>query len=388
LAAFIVLLSHVSIVTFPAIFNGLPQMARLWWEWRLAGTPLDLLWAANFAVCIFFVMSALVLSGFCEKEGTNFVANCVRRYIRLTLPILAACSVAYVLYSLGWMQNLAAQKITQEGWLKSIYLSELRFGDLLRESLFGVYLTGNSYFDPPLWTMKYEMIGSLGVFALFALVPNRVLRLTVLAAGLIAFWGTYYFCFVGGILLYEWMKSRSLRAGVPTQIGYVCLLAGAYMGAFPYNVATPENLWFGRMTFLDVEQWHIIGATPFVFGVIVLEPVRKFLQRRPFQYLGRISFALYLIHAPLIGSFMSIMILALYHPPHATRAIVIAAALTVPVCVLCADLLERLVDKPAIRLSRRVGRLMTTAFSASRALGGASEPSPPTLPAPRAPALR
>jgi peptidoglycan/LPS O-acetylase OafA/YrhL len=89
-AAFVVLLSHVSIVAFPSIFNGLPEMARLRWEWRLAGTPLDLLWAANFAVCIFFVMSALVLSAFCEKEGTNFVANSVRRYIRLTVPILAA----------------------------------------------------------------------------------------------------------------------------------------------------------------------------------------------------------------------------------------------------------------------------------------------------------
>jgi peptidoglycan/LPS O-acetylase OafA/YrhL len=378
-AAFVVLLSHVSIVAFPSIFNGLPEMARLRWEWRLAGTPLDLLWAANFAVCIFFVMSALVLSAFCEKEGTNFVANSVRRYIRLTVPILAASGLAYVIYSLGGMQNLAAQKITQEGWLKLIYLKELKFGDLLRESLLQVYLTGNSYFDPPLWTMKYEMIGSLGVFALFALVPNRILRLVVLAVGAVLLWNTYYFCFVGGIFLYEWMKSPpELRARLPTQVGYFCLLAGAYMGAFPYNVARPENPWFGRMMFLGVEQWHIIGATPFVLGVILLEPVRRFFQLKPLQYLGRISFFLYLVHAPLIGSFMSIMIVALYRPPHATFAIVVAAILTIPLSLVCADLLERFVDKPAIRLSRRVGRWIAATFSPGSARRTAGVPFVPS----------
>lgn len=131
IAAFIVMLSHIFIVALPSLYNGLPMMARLRWEWRLAGTPLDIFWAANFAVCIFFVMSGLVLSAFCDKQEMNFVANCVRRYVRLGLPIFGGCAFAYFLYAVGLMQPSAAQRITQEGWLKLIYTEPLTFMHLI-----------------------------------------------------------------------------------------------------------------------------------------------------------------------------------------------------------------------------------------------------------------
>lgn len=213
--------------------------------------------------------------------------------------------------------------------------------------------------------MHYEFVGSVGVFAIYALVPNRLLRIGVLLIAGVLLWQEYYFCFVVGVVLYEWMKEPLyLGDRLPSWPAWIFLVAGLYMGAFPYNVATPDNPWFGRMLFLDVEQWHRLGSVPFLFGVISLDPVRRFLMLRPFQYLGKISFALYLVHVPLIGSFMSLAIIHLYWPPHSTFAIGVAAACTMPMSVLCAHFIQRFIDGPAIRLSHLAGRWISEAFTA------------------------
>jgi len=373
-AAFVVFMSHLTIVIFPSIFNGIPAMARLHYEWMLAGTPLDILWAANFAVCIFFVMSALVLSNFYEHNDGSFVAICARRYVRLVVPILATSFTAYELWASGAMYNLKAQAITQEGWLKSQYLTIPSFGDYLSESLYRVFLTPTSEYNPPLWTMKYEMEGSLGVFALYALVPQLRFRIVILLAALVVFFKTYYMCFVGGVLIYE---STKFRGVLPIPVLWAVLLCGAYMGAFPYNVGAPENPWFGRMTFLRVEEWHIIGAIPLVFACMYIPAVCRFFYHPVLQYLGKISFSLYLIHGPLLCSFMSFLIVALYGPPHAKFAMFSAAVAVIPVTLACAHLIYKYVDSPAVELSRSVGRWIDTLSDRPTAatVGSSAEPS-------------
>jgi peptidoglycan/LPS O-acetylase OafA/YrhL len=360
IAALIVCTTHVNIVIFPSIFNGLPSMSRLGYEWMLAGTPLGILWAANFAVCIFFVMSALVLSHFYQREGENFLAVCIRRYLRLALPILVTSFFAYLLWISGAMFNLKAQQITQEGWLKSQYLTAAPgFWRFLSESLYEVFRVPTSAFNPALWTMKYEMEGSVGVFALYALVPQRLLRIPVLLLCLTVFFKTYYMCFVGGVLIYEWMRfSSAIELSMPSWVGWTLLVFGVYLGAFPYNVATPENIWFGRMLFLDAEEWHMIGAIPLVLACVMLAPLKRFFTLAPFQYLGKISFALYLVHGPMICSLMSFLIVSFYWPPHARLAMFLGAAAAVPAMFLLAHYVAKWIDRPAVRVSVMAGRYL------------------------------
>jgi peptidoglycan/LPS O-acetylase OafA/YrhL len=366
-AALIVFGAHVGLVIFPAIFNGLPSMSRLGWEWALAATPFDILWAADFAVCIFFVMSALVLCAFYEREGKNFIACCVRRYIRLTLPIFAASALAYLLWVSIGMHNLEAQQITQEGWLKSFYLSRPHFMVLITEPFYQIYATPLSVLDPSLWTMKFELWGSVSVFLLCALVPNRQLRLVVLAIAAILTFRTYYLCFVGGAFLYEWSRlPQTARDGAPALLRWGLLLIGFYMGAFPFN-GEPGNFWFGWMGFFGPNEWHQFGATPFVFGIMSIPALRALLTTRVPQYLGKISFSLYLIHVPLIGGLMTWLIIHLYSPPHRFRAMYGAVAITIPVVIACAHLFDKLVDGPAIRLSRKADKLINAKFPAQGA---------------------
>lgn len=359
IASLVVLAGHLANVVLPSIINGVPQMSRFRYEWVLAGTPVGILWGGNFAVCIFFVMSALVLAYFYDREGRNFFAVCVRRYIRLAVPVFAASLFAYILWRSGAMYNLDAQKITREGWLKSQYLPPApdiwRF---LIETLYEVFRTGRLPTVPVLWTMKYEIEGSFGVFLLYALVPQVRLRVVVLLVLAAITFNTYYMCFVGGALIYEWTKcDDSVKAHVSGKIGWVLLFAGAYMGAFPFHHA---DAWFGFMAkLLDVYGWHQIGAIFLVFACVNLRPAMTFLNRPLCRYLGKISFGLYLVHEPLIVSFMSFMIVTLYSAFGSARlAMFVALGLTLPIVFILADLVYRYVDAPATRFSAKAGNFI------------------------------
>lgn len=360
IAALVVFFSHFSEVIFPSIFNGIPEMSRLKFEWKLAGTPLDLLWAANFSVTIFFVMSAIVLGHYYTREGGHFIAVCVRRYLRLALPILATSFIAYLIWTSGGMLNLKAQEITQEGWLKSMYLTSApSFTQYLSESLYGVFQASGSQLNSVLWTMWYEILGSLGVFLLYELVPQRTLRVLVLLIAAPFFYNTYFICFIGGLAIYEWVKLRSItRDRLPAFANWALFFAGAYMGAFPYNVATPDNFWFGWMASMGIgiEQWHSYGAILLVFACLNLPTVSAQLCRPLPLYLGKISFALYLIHGILLCSLMSGLIVQFYVPPNRNAAMFLAAAVSVPLIFICAHLIYRYVDRPSIRLSRKAAK--------------------------------
>jgi peptidoglycan/LPS O-acetylase OafA/YrhL len=83
------------------------------------------------------------------------------------------------------------------------------------------------------------------------------------------------------------------------------------------------------------------------------------LSRPVAQFLGKISFSLYLIHGPMICSLMSSLIVLIYHlHPSPGLATFAAAAITVPISLALSWLLFRLVDRPALRLSARIGHVI------------------------------
>jgi peptidoglycan/LPS O-acetylase OafA/YrhL len=93
-----------------------------------------------------------------------------------------------------------------------------------------------------------------------------------------------------------------------------------------------------------------LGAVALYFGVLWCPLVWPMLESAPFRDLGRLSFSIYLLHFPIL---FTMVCLAFTFTPavSTTAAFVLFLALT----LLAAIAFERLVDRPAIALSRRVG---------------------------------
>jgi len=126
---------------------------------------------------------------------------------------------------------------------------------------------------------------------------------------------------------------------------------GASMAGF---MAGPIRLAgvFGPSTFAGA---HRFGAVLLVAASLVFPPWRSLL-RTPFaQWLGRLSFSVYLLHIPLICSIACwVVISALpigYH-----RAVLLAVVPFAAALIIASELSARLLDAPSVRASRIVGR--------------------------------
>jgi peptidoglycan/LPS O-acetylase OafA/YrhL len=106
-------------------------------------------------------------------------------------------------------------------------------------------------------------------------------------------------------------------------------------------------------------SWHTFALALWTvgFGCTVLGPpgwkpaglVSRLLLNRGLQHLGQISYPLYLLHWPLIVGFLCL----LPHGASQVELLLLLSILGLPVILLAADLLHRLVEVPGIKTGRR-----------------------------------
>ena len=142
-AALVVLIGHIGNVL---LSNQRPPVLPFFADGQLA-------------VYIFFVLSAYVLSvGYLEKKDPNIpLALAIRRYPRLTIPIITSCTIAFFLVEIGAMVNIPAGALAKSPWLESFYNFPVSVESLLKFSLLDVYVDANAAsYNAVLWTMRYE----------------------------------------------------------------------------------------------------------------------------------------------------------------------------------------------------------------------------------------
>jgi peptidoglycan/LPS O-acetylase OafA/YrhL len=137
--------------------------------------------------------------------------------------------------------------------------------------------------------MFYEFLGSFMVFAIVAILRSWRLRTWILGALFIALaaYGPFFAVFVGGILIadlsgqIEEAKSRNLVGVLLCAVGLILILAPK----------TDSHLMY-------------VGAPVFLTaGITLFAPARRLFENRLGDFLGWISFPLYLVQAAVIYSF-------------------------------------------------------------------------------------
>ncbi|MCC5991354.1 MAG: acyltransferase [Rhodobacteraceae bacterium] len=333
----------------------------------LVDTPLAVFWNGPFAVAVFFVLSGFVMAAAAERRHRHLIENLLIRYLRLAVPVLASVMLAYLWLSLfpTAARELAATFDAPSLWLSYTVQAPLPgLFDALHDGLLGSFITGSSAFNNVLWAMQIELVGSAFLFGVYWLGGFRGWLRFVALAGFAALallaMRDAYLCFVTGALIYEAHKA-GLLARLSPAIGVAALLGGMVLGAPGQGFAERWGLEFLPQRLQPGNVWGlmpVVAASLILLGVYLLATARRFFETAPLQWLGRISFALYLVHVPLLYSLVAWQHVHLTLPELPVMLAYLALALGL------AHIFTLLFDEPTLRAIARI-RKRTAALRAS-----------------------
>ncbi|KAF2256049.1 hypothetical protein BU26DRAFT_415613 [Trematosphaeria pertusa] len=287
----------------------------------------------HFAVAIFFIISGYVLSvksmsqiqkGQSSSVGDTVGSALFRRWLRLYIPVIAVTFL--------WMSQSHWFGIWSDfGEPKSSYREEVWTWYSNFKNYSFVFLTGNVYEFPLLyhahaWSIPIEFKGSIIIYTALSAFSRctRNARLWC-EAGLIVYFlyivdGWYGAMFMAGMMLCDFdllalddqlPRAFSYLEGFKELIFFHLFIAGLYFGGVPSwdgqeNIVSksPGWIWLSHLkpqAAFEAKWFFLFWAALFIVAAVPRLPwLKRFFETRFCQYLARISFALYLVHGPVI----------------------------------------------------------------------------------------
>ena len=314
IASFVVVVSHFIAGFFPPLYFGAEGKESFETLDAIANSPLFVLYSGTFSVFIFFVLSGFVISASAIKSKNNVFVLIIARYFRLTIPVVSSLLMAFLLLLVFAGIPQQAGSIVNHWWLAFMYQPPIpSLSVVFKEGLFNVYWSGISYFNNVLWTMRIELLGSVSIYIIYLIAKTKIrVGLLVLITLWLCFgvrqWPNSLCSFFLGALIYEcWAKGWFVSNN---RMGVLLILVGLFLGGLPFQPSqgTIYSIIFDYVNILTpaFNTVRIAGAACLLVGIFLCPVVRVFLEAAIPRFLGRISFAIYLVHFPLlcfIGSF-------------------------------------------------------------------------------------
>ncbi|WP_410507491.1 acyltransferase [Methanosarcina hadiensis] len=337
---------------YPSHFGSLDQI--------FSTTPLGLIGAGNFSVCIFFVLSGYVLTQkfFKTKENSIIISSAVRRYPRLFIPVFAAVMLSYLLAATGlYHYYIDTMAVVAGSNYRNYWTFTPGILDAVRQAVWTSFFVGGAIqYNPVLWTMTMEFYGSMLVFTMALIFGSLKNRWTFYLAAFVLFINSYYLAFIIGIVFSDiFTREKSLFKTDNRIILLIILIFGLFLGSYPESPLTNNSLY----GFLDnglfespKATYHIIGAGMIMYVLLNSKDLQHVFSSRVPVFLGKISYSLYLVHFPVICSFTCALFLFL-HPvlPYGPAAL-ISIGVSLLVIIPLSYLFYKYVDMAGVKFSK------------------------------------
>ena len=343
-------------------------------EWILTHSPLKIFTDSAMMLMIFMMIGGYLAAAKEIRSLRELGQACLFRYLRFALPFLFANLLVCVLwYTVGFRTQPAAELLHND-WVRGYYVVPVTPLLAVREAL-----SLGSLANGPLWMMRHLAGATCAVYVYsFARgkVPENRLPLNLAAAVLVAgfcffaekklHWNGMYLveaCFLGVFLRhlpeisgeaqvrYRWLFSTLAVLGIALEAqGYVTILKLLFGGT---GQGIPGCLMWNT--------WYcMLFSFLFLWAVRYAGWPRRLLECGLLRKLSGISFAVFLIHWPVISAFSFRLLLRMVNTMSYNRVFVFILAVTTLAVVLCGTLYEmtcgRLADTLVKRLQNAVRR--------------------------------
>ena len=315
----------------------------------------------NFAVWVFWVMSAFVLSRkYFQLTKANrdldsaeyLTRSVIKRYPRLFVPIFASVLFAFIILSAGWMTNNdLGERLgthTSQGWLFTFYEFEPSLTQAVKSAVWDTFFDFNrdTTYNTVLWTMQPEFFGSVFLFGFLSLFGNKTIRwFAYPIIILILYFKELHWlnAFLLGIVLCDLYENTDVfaKAGSALKPGWL----QAFFG-------------LGIMVLIGAPNYggvfHLIIAVVLIFLALSTKGVAGVFSAKLPVYLGKISFSLYLIHVPILCSATGFIYRIVENRMGYPISAITTSVITIMLCIVAADVFYKIADQQGITLGRKL----------------------------------
>ncbi|HSW92101.1 MAG TPA: acyltransferase [Candidatus Saccharimonadales bacterium] len=376
IAACAVVFAHLLVTYYPGAGKGLsstPHIGENTFAELFYGLPAGFMASGSFAVIIFFTLSGFVLTYkyFQDRKVKDLHRQAAKRYFRLAIPIFFIVIAAYLLLANGAMASVhTVAQMTGSSEAGRIFGFNPTLPQAFYDATIGVLVDKNTAFNPVLWTMSVELMGSFVIFGLAALLGNLNKRWVVYIGIIIALSHSYYVCFVLGMILADIVHTTKLIDHVRNKVSkfyvYGLLIIIAVLASFPEPISIDVSGTFyehllipGVSSYFVFQQWQFFSAFVLLAIILVRPELQRLLNHRVLVFVGGISFAIYLTHYLILhslGDWLYVLMRNSAHGPNS--AALVAAAATVAVTVLISIFWKKYIDDMSVSVSRRVADIL------------------------------
>ncbi|PES84667.1 acyltransferase [Bacillus cereus] len=359
IAAIIVLLGH-----FLALFPILGKKVM----YSTFGTYFSILWQGHSAVIIFFVLSGFVLSlPFYKGTEFNYLKYLIKRVCRIYIPYIMILFIA-----IGIKLGIHSKIGTIPGLVQwGSWNIEVSFNRVIDHILFLREFNSDA-FIMVIWSLVHEMRISI-VFPLIIFLLLRVnWKVSIGIAMFLSVIGyllmknipsefnmpvsTNYFItlhyssmFIIGALLAknrEYLVSKIINS----KVKYILLPLGLLFFSYPRIPFMLLSKLIGEIDYdlyLIIIDWYIcFGAVLIILSALSSKLFSKLLLIKPVQFIGEISYSLYLVHPIVLLTTVHIF----YGKISVPLILLISFLFTMVVSILC----YKFIEIPSIKIGRKL----------------------------------
>lgn len=348
IAAFCVVLNH--------FYYSVPESLRATF-WFIDHTPLYVLVAGRFATLLFFVLSGFVLALYYRREDKPpYSEYLIRRFCRIYLPFAASILLAFGL------SHLLAGYPLQGGsdFVNSMWAEPVN-GPVLATHLM---MTGVHASSIRLNTVMWSLIYELRISLLFPLLVWFVFRfripgvITAVVAGCVAIRlysltgqmsALYAENALGSLLLtLRYIPAFCIGILIMVKKEAVMRLMQAlppYAHALGLMLSVAVIVGLKKINYADA-AYALVGAY-FICLCLASARTQRLLALSPLEWLGRVSFSLYLVHMPVLLGMHYLL---------AGQSLWLILACALPAILISAEVMYRLAELPSIRLGKRLSQ--------------------------------
>lgn len=298
-----VVLIHYIAAFFPAMYNGDFLVAQFRMEKVISNSPLYAIFNGSFAVYIFWCISAyLIAENYNQTHNRlKMTQKALKKYFAFLLPVFLSCVLVYVLMKNNCFFNKEVSILTKSAWLDAFFDGEISINGLMKAVFWDTFFSGNIIlYNPVLWSMKVEFIGSLITIALVVVFGDLKYKnyIWFMVGIVIAGVDLRYLCFLIGIVCSD---LRHLFPKYSLRHSFVLLLIGLFGAGYPAGYVPQVGIYSAISAVLcnniDVRTLlYCISAGLILSALVENDNIAKIFSNKLFLVCGENSLYIYLLH--------------------------------------------------------------------------------------------